>query len=338
MKHIVLLILLTLGAWAEEVGVPYVNQDIQGNITNSVTLINDSQSFFSLNSPYLTQWNLNPVSQKKIYTGITGSKIFMVLNDKNKLVLQTKEGLAIVSLQDEKIIQQIQTDISEIIQVGEFIITLDESQKIHKWRSSNLTEISQLEIRSSTAEKDSLNILLNGSVDTEFSVLINEKLFLIDTKTMKIKKETPCYAKYIATSVDRNTLIADAGNWRSINTRTHQLDVVSSLYYVRNNPWYVVRFPGKKPPNDYYSENNNLYMVGTRKVSGFNIFSKKRKQLLATFYTFINGNWLIITPDGYFDGSHDSRKYLYMKTSSGESVPIDDATFQKYHIQIILKD
>jgi len=54
-------------------------------------------------------------------------------------------------------------------------------------------------------------------------------------------------------------------------------------------------------------------------------------------YQFIDGNWLIITDSGYFDGSPDSRKYLFMKTASGETVPIDNASYQKFHRKIYLE-
>jgi hypothetical protein len=56
------------------------------------------------------------------------------------------------------------------------------------------------------------------------------------------------------------------------------------------------------------------------------------------FYQLIDNMWLIITPDGYFDGSPEARKYFYIKTPSGESVPIDDATYNKFHKQISIEN
>jgi len=52
---------------------------------------------------------------------------------------------------------------------------------------------------------------------------------------------------------------------------------------------------------------------------------------LFQYYHFSNGEYLLMTSDGVFDGSPGFRKYLYMKTSTGKSVPIDDITYQKYH-------
>lgn len=67
------------------------------------------------------------------------------------------------------------------------------------------------------------------------------------------------------------------------------------------------------------------------KDRGAVIYDCMHQKEIFTYYFFTNGNWIVIAPDGYFDGSPELRKYLYMKTSSGESVPIDDATYQKYH-------
>jgi hypothetical protein len=53
---------------------------------------------------------------------------------------------------------------------------------------------------------------------------------------------------------------------------------------------------------------------------------------------FDASNWIIMNANGYFDGSPESRKYLYIKSPSGASVAIDDATYNKFHKLINLKD
>jgi hypothetical protein len=83
-----------------------------------------------------------------------------------------------------------------------------------------------------------------------------------------------------------------------------------------------------------FSSKKSVMMVGNGIKRSIQFYQKEARKKLATLYLDSNNEWLIITPDGYFDGSPESRKHLYMKTSSGESVPIDDTTFQKYHTQI----
>ncbi|AFV97418.1 MULTISPECIES: hypothetical protein [unclassified Sulfuricurvum] len=51
----------------------------------------------------------------------------------------------------------------------------------------------------------------------------------------------------------------------------------------------------------------------------------------ATFYEYPDGEWVIMTPNGYFNTSSNGRKYIYMKTLLGELISIDDAAYQKYH-------
>jgi len=87
----------------------------------------------------------------------------------------------------------------------------------------------------------------------------------------------------------------------------------------------------KKHPNSSFSlddigadrENSIIFYRGE-------IWDIDADRLLLTMHA-IDNTWLAITPDGHFDGSENSRQYLYMKTSTGKYVPIDDETYKKYH-------
>jgi len=48
-------------------------------------------------------------------------------------------------------------------------------------------------------------------------------------------------------------------------------------------------------------------------------------------------NWFAITSNGYFDANFDVSKYLYMKNDLGKAIPIDDATYKKYHKILTVK-
>jgi hypothetical protein len=94
-----------------------------------------------------------------------------------------------------------------------------------------------------------------------------------------------------------------------------------------------------KPEKEYFKYESddwfNPYVLKMHEYGSLNaLFWLENKKL----YQLSDSNWLITTSDGYFGGSPESRKYLYMKTSSGKSVPIDDATYNKFHKQINLKD
>lgn len=60
----------------------------------------------------------------------------------------------------------------------------------------------------------------------------------------------------------------------------------------------------------------------------------KSEKVLATLYEYPDGEWVIITPEGYFDASYNGRKYLNILTSPFETKIIDDATFRKFHKKI----
>jgi hypothetical protein len=67
-------------------------------------------------------------------------------------------------------------------------------------------------------------------------------------------------------------------------------------------------------------------------------YNKTTDKKIAELYCYDKNEWILMTPDGYFTGSPESRKYLYMKTLSGKSVPINDAIYNKYHKPIYLND
>lgn len=49
------------------------------------------------------------------------------------------------------------------------------------------------------------------------------------------------------------------------------------------------------------------------------------------FLQFEDGEAAFISKAGYFQATEHARKYLKMKTSKGEIVPINDATFEKFN-------
>ena len=60
MKHIILIILLTLGVWAEEVGVPFVQLPKDAKELN-IGLSRDGKTFYTYENNTLIHWNMNPI-------------------------------------------------------------------------------------------------------------------------------------------------------------------------------------------------------------------------------------------------------------------------------------
>jgi hypothetical protein len=63
-------------------------------------------------------------------------------------------------------------------------------------------------------------------------------------------------------------------------------------------------------------------------------YKYKDGSFIGKLYLYKNGDWLFVTSNGYFNNSQASRKI----TTSGELVPINDETYDKFHTQINLKD
>jgi WD40 repeat protein len=52
---------------------------------------------------------------------------------------------------------------------------------------------------------------------------------------------------------------------------------------------------------------------------------------IQTMITFENGDWVTITPDGYFNHSTNGRQYLNVMTSPMSAIAIDDVTYNHYY-------
>lgn len=153
----------------------------------------------------------------------------------------------------------------------------------------------------------------------------------VDLKSFKIVQEELLNDKNVYIAKDRQTIV-DMYNRYSIPFL--QKTLFTEYENIENDPNYI----GQRDRFNLDSAAGKLYLEYDRTRNEYAFYNRDSHQLLAKLSQFKDTNWCIITPDGYFDGSLEARKYLYMKTLSGKLVPIDNTTFQKLHKQINLKD
>lgn len=393
MKHIILAILLTLGVWAQEVGVPYVNKEKIGNLLSIKNIYVDNANrliFYRDKEDYIIKdlihnkdiLKVNP--KRKFHECIANSNLSMIAcksrdsfdgdDDSESVelyevgqansypVLESKYGIRqmmfsedrktlfiyemghmlkaedrrpvsmviVYDLSSKKIIKQAQVAGDGDMQIaGSKILVRDgikyddlvtnplhtilDKETLKTERTFEQSVIFGLsEDGKAILKKDKANDLYR--VDLDFNS--TTKLCHIDAKLFSVKEYKP--NRYLLSDADNNDKLYELfceRNGSSSKKLLVNLGLESSSFdkLVFNKDKTSFIFKNIVLNMDTLEEELKIYPLNTE-------------------------NWLIITPDGYFDGSPESRKYLYIKTSSGESVPIDDESYQKYHSSQVIKN
>jgi WD40 repeat protein len=83
-----------------------------------------------------------------------------------------------------------------------------------------------------------------------------------------------------------------------------------------------------------FSPDGKIAFSGT--IDGILTWDISTGKLIQTAVTFIDGEWITITPDGYFNHSTNGRQYLNVLTSPMNAIAIDDVTYNHYYRPNIL--
>jgi hypothetical protein len=338
MKHLILTILFTLSFFAQEVGVPYVQLPKDAKELN-IGLSRDGKTFYTYENNTLIHWNMNPV-QIIDSVKITESKYASPINydlsvDETKIVFSDRRvGVGLLDLKTKQFIKKLPIQFRFDTLVRSNLITVDKDRTITVRNLSNLSEITkQIKIPEIKVEpdcecSDDVWLLLKSHDEKILAIITNLRILLLDTNTLNMLSEIKGFFP------DRGTYINYTSKGEIIQASDDMFNL-STLKSIRagDNDFNVIS-------REHLNLKHSLYWY-KKKIdkaslgSSTNVLSLSKSK---TIFQFPDNNWLISTSDGYFDGSYEARKYLYVKTSSGKSVPIDDTTFQKFHKKINLKD
>jgi hypothetical protein len=366
MKHIILLILITLGVWAQEIGVPYVQaQNFKTDYRNS-SLSPDMKIFYKLDRDgKFTVWNLHPFKKineiyiddvsefTKFAISINGDKIFVPQTIRQKSEQDNKNrGVIVVDTEKQRQIALLahESEIRGVVVSEKNIFTLTDNSILRRWdiktfQEKQRTDFNETKIIRHTfaagmglgnsVRAEPTKLIISGD-KTKLIVMFSESILILNSDTLKvvksIKKNQPSRLNYM--DITKNILYYNG--MYSLNLDTLEIIQYANTPESENNEWL---FHGNNIVN-WFRMNQGITPnpKDTLMSKGHVFINPGTEQVYATLYEFVGDEWIIITPNGYFDGSPDTRKYLYMKAPSGESVPIDDATYNKFHKLINLKD
>jgi hypothetical protein len=327
MKHLILTILFTLSLFAQEIGVPYV--DTREAVAQSAALSPDGETFYTYANNTLTHWSLSPVKvidSVKIddvdFINRPFVKIYAFSN--NKIIFfRHRKPIGFFDWNKKKFIEKSDTPYWSVSKLDSSIIAIDKDRTITKWDASNVKVLQKIQIPKLELNCDECHdrpLQLFKSVDNKNFVLVTGIRFLVlDSTTFKIIKEM--------VPNDKNDKFSDPELFMTA------MDIYLNSQLDKTNKMLLNEGCGT------YSENINLMSIkfycGEKNYS---FYRKNSLNMIASTYEFSDESWLVMAPDGHFDGSANIRKYLYIKSPSGASVAIDDATYNKFHKKINLKD
>ncbi len=325
MKHLILTILFTFSLFAQEIGVPYV--DTREAVAQSAALSPDGETFYTYANNTLTHWSLNPVKvleSVKIEDAdiVNGEwhQLFVLANSK-KIIFSTRSFIAIYDTAQQKVLKKIKMYRPVANMIGSDLIVVSK-MKILKLDPNTLETRSSMLIPPpfSYTVDDFAYFILDSYDHMSFTIVSLHRFLVINTNSLQIENQ------YISNnercSIDTNLQYVEGE--KSFNIIEQKLSNESSGVMREWEPFYIIKT--EKDFSLVNFENRNTLS-----------FIKKIDNKAIRLYQYHN-HWIIINSNNNFDASPESRKYLYMKTSSGESIPIDDATYNKFHKQINLKD
>jgi hypothetical protein len=327
-----------LGVWGQEVGVPYV--DTREAVAQSAALSPDGETFYTYVNNTLTHWSLNPVKvlesvkiEDSDFDTTHGVNIY-VSPDLDKIIFtRFKRLMGTFDLKKKGFTYKASTDMRSGYITGTDFITINKNRLITIYNAITLQKKKEIQISeyiptSCDECSDDVDMLLVNQKNNHIIVLTGLRLLVLDNLTFQIIHEIRDqfdFGPHNKVSIDRKKIIG-SGTYYDVD--------MNQVFSLKKNEKQTMEMCANVNANNSMQKYLSLYRCDRM----YSFYDNQKEKILHSIYFFKDRGWLIINTKGYFDGSPESRKYLYMKTPSGESVPINDATFQKFHKQINLKD
>ena len=312
-------------------------------------------------------WNLKNGKRKQQYVPITANEGVAISEDRKYLVVADNRLIRLFSVDKNKVIKKFHGHLDHIrdIQIsdnGQYIASASQDKIIKIWDIKSGKELRSLKRHSSSPKNDiaiSNKYIVSGGDVLEIwdiasgklvksvkglyrQILIsknNKNIFVINTsrntvdsiplegnKTSKILEKYEGSINVLKFSFDKKYLLL--GN----HTGSIQVLDLKSKKVIKNF------YTGNTSVSDFFITNDNKYLVsagydGTLHL--FDIRNKKEKKLVS-MTSFKDGEWISITPDGYFDASKNGAKHLNILTDPLTVTSID-AYYEKFYRPDIVK-
>lgn len=334
-----------LVAWDLKVGKPLyssVLEEHQENINLANLALSDS--FIAL--PTTTGFNIYDLRQDKLILQVTGKSISFTKNSASVLVLE-QGYLVLYSLTTSKPIALFQHSqlIHNAIVNTQFVVGLDVQGNVIIWDIETAKQVFKVDSLSSPIRQ----FILSNS--EKFLLTIHQREIKIwSIEENRLDKSLPTDSKKLAAFLsanDKTLLLIDKTSGKAEVWDVEQALRVSSLGKVVDTSQLDIHIS----PNGHLATINGVLwdlntskslskitsgyatLLATNKVilasnNGYEIWDMGKNSLLATIRNY-ESNWLVYSPEGFFDGSKESIKLLSWKLAKWPYLQVFDKDLEK---------
>lgn len=332
----------------DKIKLTYYKHDVLSNKRKLYFTLDGKQNF--------TTWNLQPFSKKSTIQ-LPDAQRFMFSADEKKVIFLMDDAVynkypylsiwdlaknkEIATLPHEQLIMDMAVDKNSIY-------TITHNNILRRWDATTFKLINSVEHNETKIMKQAFSapglgkptrshafhLFLSGD-SQKLIVQFEESLVVFDAHTLQMIEriqQNDALLGYCFTDVNRTSLTFKSGMNLDFKTlkwtqKDAEPKIGTPLTGIKKLDHFFKMYRGITP-----NLNNKLLADGPK------FFSTHSGDTIAELYIFDDGEWVIMTPEGYFDASPDGQKYMNVLTSPFETKVIDDATFQKFHKPIYLND
>lgn len=335
MRMLLVVLLFCVSVFArDEIGSPYVSM-FSGRIDSTV-LAPDGKSFYTLKDGLVTQWQLSPINKITFFKiGIKGTSKdkgyqISVTNDNKGIIIYSREEIQLWDIKSKKLLKTLKEKSHVGANSKYGFVTLSENNLLKIWDEKSLTLLKKTKI--------------------EYKYAYGEHGIVFGTKAENmIVGDNILLLSYL-----NGEAFFDLNTFEVVDRFIHDTDSTSYFYKYREKftcelKSFLKGIPRGASNSFYISQNkidkrqrNELVLRTNRAMTIFVKIQQDNAQCdnrVVIKFRQYDDAWLLYRyePKMYM-GSENIKKYLKMKTKSGEIIPMNDATFQKYNRQIKLKD
>lgn len=355
-RIIVVMMILVVSVWAEEIGKPYIPKG-SGEIDSAI-LAPDGKTFYTLKGELVTKWQLEPIKKLDSFKTVLNHKDkrygyqIDITADGKKMFIRSHSEIILWDLKAKNEIKREQQRTDWGVVDGQVYKTIYSYRKTNDqhYIVDEGTIYKEWDLRLNQVKNEVLPALCSNTGYTcypNFMYINHDEIFaftpesshsssmmsILNKKTLKIIKGLSFDDHWYVTA-DRKSIYlgqrSPAEFYLKVNIDTLTEEKITLDKFKKTDMLYSQQKAIRKSMSVVGSL--NLVFIPNKVTRRFEyVFYNSSNKKVTSFYQFKDSEWAVIDENGYFEVSLYAKKYLKMKTSSSDILPINNITYKKYN-------